>query len=445
MAGPLETPAEQLPRVARTPFYYGWVILAVAALASFTSAPGQTYTFAVFLDSFIEDLGISSTYVSTLYLLGSLTAAGLVIFVGRSLDRFGPRIMLVFSTLMLGAGAFWLSRVNTPWELYVGIVVMRTMGQGALSLIPATMVSVWFSRKRAMALALMALGGAAASGLFPIYGSTLIDAYGWRTAWIAIGITTWALLIIPAIIFVRRSPESVGLPVDGIPARERVRTHRRRSKSAESEHSWTLHDALRTRALWLLIFAGTGQSLIATGVMFHQVEIMTSKGLEASLAAGVFGIIAVASIAGQFMSGFLADRIPERYLIGIGQAAIMVSMLTLLAVSEPWHAYAYGVILGLSVGFLMNSMQSIWPAYFGRKNLGSIRGVTNFGMMAASALGPLPLAAALDITGSYTTGIVSYMLIPPLCAAAALAAGGPSKNGPPTRGLTGEVRNQVPI
>ncbi len=431
MAAITETRTEQIPRIARTPFYYGWIILAVAALANFTSAPGQTYTFSVFLDSFIEDLDISSTYVSTLYLFGSLSAAGLIIIVGRLLDRLGPRVMLVAVTVLIGSGALWLSQVDSAWQLFVGFAIMRTMGQGALSLIPATMVSVWFVRRRAMALAIMALGGAAAAGVFPIYGATLIDAFGWRTAWVAIAITAWALLIIPVLIFVRRSPESVGLQPDGAKPGAITGAANRPKRLMETTQAWTLSQAMRARALWLLTFAGMAQSLIGTGVMFHQVEIMTDKGLSSAVAAGVFGVTAPSLLVGQFISGYLAARFPERHLIAVGQGFIMVSVLMLFAVSATWHAYLYGIVLGLTMGFLMNSMQSVWPAYFGRKYLGSIRGVTNFGTMAAAALGPLPLAAAFDLTGSYTAGLFIYMSLPPLCAAAAIAAGGPKEPGPP--------------
>ncbi|MDA1258738.1 MAG: MFS transporter, partial [Chloroflexi bacterium] len=392
---------------------------------SFASAPGQTYTFSVFQDSFIADIGVSSTAVSTLYLFGSLTAAGAIIFIGRGLDRFGPRIMLVAVSISLGTGAMWLSRVDSAWELYVGFAVMRTFGQGALQLIPATVVSIWFVRKRAIALALMALGGSLAGGVFPIYGDTLIGEFGWRTAWVVIGITTWGLLILPAIVFMRRSPESVGLLPDGDNPGEDRATDGRQSSAAESERSWTVSEAIRTRALWLLIFAGTAQSLVATGVMFHQVSIMTSKGLTASTAAGVFAVTAPAMIAGQFLSGFLAGHVRVRYLLAAGQGMIVVAMLLLLGVSELWQAYTYGAVLGLTVGFLMNTNQVVWPVYFGRHNLGSIRGVTNFGMMTAAALGPLPLALSLDITGSYTTGLVIYMVVPPLCGVSALMAGEP--------------------
>lgn len=429
MSSTAEPQLQKHPAVARTPFYYGWVILFVAALASFTSGPGQTFTFSVFQDSFVEDLSLSATAISTLYLFGSLTAAGSIIFVGRSLDRFGPRRMMVFSVLLLGLGAIWLSQVATSWQLFIGFAVMRTMGQGALSLIPATMVSVWFVRKRAMALALMALGGALAGGVYPFYGATLIDAFGWRTAWIAIAITGWALLIVPAIVFIRTSPESIGLLPDGDSKRPAGGSNTTARNSNRSEITWTVRQATRSRVLWLLIFAGAAQSLVGTGVAFQQVSIMTSKGMSIGAAAGVFGIMAPTAIAGQFIAGYLVNRFAVRYLIAVGQVGLVLSMLILLSTTQLWHAYAYGVVLGLNQGFLMNLNNVVWPSYFGRKNLGSIRGIANFGTMAAAAVGPLPLALSIDLSDSYTIGLVAYMVLPPLCGIAALLAGNPGKPG----------------
>ena len=402
-------------------------MLAVAALGSFASAPGQTFTFSVFQDSFINDLKLSSTSISTLYLFGSLTAAGMIIFIGRSLDKYGPRRMMVFAVVSLGLGAMWLSQVNGSWQLFVGFAIMRTMGQGALSLIPATMVSVWFVRKRPMALAIMGLGGAVASGIYPFYGATLIDEFGWRTAWIVIAITAWALLVIPAIVFIRTSPESIGLLPDGEKPKPAENTDDSSKNSTPREHSWTVKQATRSRILWLLIFAGSAQSLVGTGVAFQQVSIMTSKGLSIGAAAGVFGIMAPTAIAGQFIAGYLANRFQVRFLIAVGQGGLVLAMIVLLNTGELWHAYAYGVVLGLNQGFLMNLNQIVWPAYFGRKHLGSIKGVANFGMMASAALGPLPLALSIDQTGSYTIGLYAYMALPPLCGLAAILAGRPRR------------------
>lgn len=421
-----ESQPKSLPRVARTPFYYGWVVLFVAALASFVSGPGQTFTFSVFQDSFINDLGLSATAISTLYLFGSLTAAGMIIFIGRSLDRYGPRRMMVVSVVVLGLGALWLSRVHSSWQLFVGFTIMRTMGQGALSLIPATVVSIWFVRKRAMALALMALGGALASGIYPFYGATLIGEFGWRTAWVAIAVTGWVLLIVPAIIFIRTSPESIGLLPDGDTS-DGAPGDDSKVKESHSEFSWTVREATRSRTLWFLIFAGSAQSLVGTGVAFQQVSIMTSKGMTIGAAAGVFGIMAPTAIAGQFLAGYLAGRYPVRYLIAAGQVGIVAAMIMLLGSSELWHAYTYGAILGTVMGFLMNLNHVVWPNYFGRRHLGSVRGITNFGTMSAAAIGPLPLALSLDLTGSYAVGLIIYMVLPPLCGLAAILAGRPGR------------------
>ena len=420
-----DAPSVSLPRVARTPFYYGWIVLVIAALGSFASGPGQTFTFSVFQNSFIDDLSLSSTSVSTLYLFGSLTAAGMIIFIGRSLDKYGPRRMMVFAVVCLGLGAMWLSQVNSAWQLLVGFAIMRTMGQGALSLIPATMVSVWFVRKRPMALALMALGGAIASGIYPFYGATLIEEFSWRTAWVAIAITGWVLLIMPAIVFIRSSPESIGLKPDGDTDEFEKESAKSKKKSDVVEHNWTVKQAIRSRMMWLLVFSGSAQSLVGTGVAFQQVSIMTSKGLSIGAAAGVFGIMAPSAIAGQFISGYFASRLPVRYLIAAGQLGLVLAMIMLLRTDQLWQAYAYGVVLGLNQGFLMNLNQVVWPAYFGRKHLGSIKGVANFGMMASAALGPLPLALSIDQTGSYTLGLYAYMLLPPLCGIAAIFAGNP--------------------
>ena len=420
-----DAPTVSLPRVARTPFYYGWIMLVIAALGSFASGPGQTFTFSVFQNSFIDDLSLSSTSVSTLYLFGSLTAAGMIIFIGRSLDKYGPRRMMVFAVVCLGLGAMWLSQVNSAWQLFVGFAIMRTMGQGALSLIPATMVSVWFVRKRPMALALMALGGAIASGIYPFYGATLIENFGWRIAWIAIAITGWVLLILPAIVFIRSSPESIGLKPDGDTYKFEKESAKSKKKSDVIEHNWTVKQAVRSRMMWFLVFAGSAQSLVGTGVAFQQVSIMTSKGLSIGAAAGVFGIMAPSAIAGQFIAGYLASRMPVRYLITAGQFGLVLAMIMLLRTDQLWQAYAYGVVLGLNQGFLMNLNQVVWPAYFGRKHLGSIKGVANFGMMASAALGPLPLALSIDQTGSYTLGLYAYMALPPLCGIAAILAGNP--------------------
>jgi MFS family permease len=168
-------------------------------------------------------------------------------------------------------------------------------------------------------------------------------------------------------------------------------------------------------------------------LVFHQVSLFAERGLSSATAAGVFGVIAPAAIAGQFFSGFMASKFSLRYMVAVAQLSLTASVLVMFAISAPWHAFLYGAMLGLTAGFTMNAMMAIWPQYYGRANLGSIRGVTQFSMMASSAAGPLALAIAFDSTGSYTAGLAIFVVLPLACAVAALAAIRPQ---PPLRGAT---------
>ena len=126
--------------VARVPFFYGWVILAVSALGIFISGPGQTYSVSIFVDPIISDLGWSRTMVSGLYTAGSLTAGAVMILVGRLLDRYGARVMMTSVGILFGLAALWMSSVDHPVKLYAGFAAIRILGQGSLTLIPTTAI-----------------------------------------------------------------------------------------------------------------------------------------------------------------------------------------------------------------------------------------------------------------------------------------------------------------
>ena len=417
-------PTDNQPALARrVPFFYGWIVLTIAGVASFASSPGQTYSFSVFLEHFRGDLNLSSTLISTLYLIGTLSASVLIIPIGRALDIFGGRVMLVVAGGAIGAASIWMSQVTGAVGLLIGFLLLRTFGQGALTLIPTAVVSIWFVRRRAKALAIVGLGGAIAGGVFPILSNQLISILDWRGAWVAIAFIVWGLVIIPAWIFVRRTPESVGLTPDGDTL---VPTSDGEASQASGEAVFTTRQALRTRAMWLLMLAASAQSMVATGLMFHQISLLGDKGLSSTLAASVFGVTAPAMIVGQFTSGLVASRVSLRYMVTVGQLFITASVAVVFAISAPWHAFIYGAMLGFTVGFLMNSMLAIWPHYYGRKNLGGVRGVAQFANMAASAAGPLPLAVFFDTTGSYSGGLVVFMIVPLVCAVAAFSATRPS-------------------
>jgi len=165
---PIQTPLlnqHQLP--FETPFFYGWLIVALAALGVFFSGPGQTFSISVFVDEYVRDLGLSRSLVSSLYSSATLVAGFLLFGVGRLVDVFGQRAMMVCAGLALAAAAVFNSLITMPWTLFVGFFVLRLFGQGSMSLIPITLVPQWFVTKRGRAFSLMSLGGIVGAAAIP--------------------------------------------------------------------------------------------------------------------------------------------------------------------------------------------------------------------------------------------------------------------------------------
>ena len=406
-----------MPFVQRIPFYYGWIILGVSAIAMFASGPGQTYSVSIFLEPMRSDLGLGLTYAAGLYTLGSLCAATTMFFVGRLLDRYGARIMLISISICFGLATVWMANISGPLQLFIGFALIRTLGQGSLSLIPTTLVSLWFVRLRGRAMAIHSLGSAFSQAIFPPFIHMLIQVSGWRNAWLVLGGVIIGVLFLPALILVRRTPESVGLLPDG-----KIQENDSTQTSLVSNEDWTLSQAIRTKTMWYLMFASVSASFIVTALIFLQVSLFESKGLSAELAATVFTVIAPMSLVGAFVGGILVERIISRYLLVFGQIGLVVAMLWTFLVGNTLEAVLYGGILGFSTGFLMTVNSVIWPNYYGRQYLGSIRGIATTVTIAAAALGPLPFAFLTELLDSYSKAVMIFLILPGLCIVASAMA-----------------------
>ncbi len=412
--------------VTRLPFFHGWIILFVAALGMFASGPGQTFGISVFVDPIIEDLGWSRTLVSGLYTAGSLTAATAMILVGRLLDRHGARVMLFSVAVLFGLAALGMGRIAAPIHLYLGFVALRMLGQGSLTLVSTTLVAIWFRRLRGRATAIAALAMPASQAAFPVLIYALVSTVGWRNAWTVLAFVIWGLLLIPTLVLVRRSPESVGLSPDGDPTSQTSEEVAALLGSAD-EPDFTLGEALRARSFWLLLFAGSSFSLIGTALTFHHISLMTTQGIGAGLAATVLSMVAPAALGGTLAAGYLTDKISNRYPLVAAQGLLAVAMVLAISIEAPWTAMTYGVVLGFGQGLMMTTNVVIWPNYFGRTHLGAIRGAVTTAMVAFAALGPFPFGVLFDVGGSYTLAVLVFLAMPVACGAAAYMAVPPRK------------------
>lgn len=413
------------------PFFYGWVIVGIASLSMFFSGPGQTFTISVFIDSYIRDFGWSRTTVSTIYSIATLGAGLMLFVVGRLADRFGLRAMMVTISLLLGFACLWNSFVVNLLMLFFGFFMIRLFGQGSMTLLPQTLVPQWFVKKRGRAFSFTTIGIAISSAVLPPVNAWLIETWGWSLAW-----QVWFVLLVVffapvALLFVRNRPEDVGLLPDNAGSDNDggdKRTAKKRASENVAEEDWTLKEAQKTRAFWLMLFCIGIPAMVNTGIIFHLVSIMQENGIEKTTTAIVLSMIAVAAFPFTFLAGFVVERIKIHLVFAcvfVGQCLVM---LLLLFSQNLYMAFLFGIVRGVVQGFETICIGIVWPNYFGRKYLGSIKGLVQTTVVVSSALGPIPFGLAYDWLGGYFEIILLSMLFPALGALAAYLSPKPDKS-----------------
>ncbi len=400
-------------------FFYGWAVLGVAALGIFASGPGQSHTFSVFVDPIGRDLGISSATIASAYGLATLAAALLLPYVGRQVDRFGPRRSLLVVSALLGlACVFFGAAANFLW-LALGFGLLRFFGQGSLMLGSANLVSHWFSRRRGFALSLMALGFGLSMAVHPPLAQWLVAKVGWRDAWVVLGLLTWVTLLPPLLLLVHDKPEDVGLLPDGA---RRDAGPAASAGGAPPLAGLTLGEALRTGSFYILSFGWFGIAMLTTTLHFYQVRLLSAQGLSAEFAARVFPVSALVMVLCMPMVGRLFDRLRTRVVFALGLMTTSLSLLAVTFAGSPAGAWVYAALFGLSNAFSMTLFGYLWPRYFGRRHLGSIQGTGQMIGVVGASLGPLPVGLAFDLVGDPTWTVRALALYPVCAALLALVA-----------------------
>lgn len=401
--------------------YYGWVILGLAMMGMFMSGPGQSYSVAAFIDPMLADLGLLRSQFSMAYLVATLISGASLPFVGRALDHLGARLLLPMISLLLGLACLWMGGVRHLLGLYLGLTLVRCLGQGALTLTSTWMVGQWFVRRRGTAMGLLGLGSTLSFMIFPANNLRLIEAHGWRGAWTALAFGVWALLCAPAALLVRNRPEDLGLEPDPTPSPPGGGSPRSEATGG-TEHPWTARQACRTAAFWRVVSALATSAMVSTGLVFHQVSLLAGRGVSKEVALGLLGVQALFACVLSLVGGYLADRIPPRRLLSASMVLMAMAMVVLLVVDSPLAAWPYSVLLGMHMGIQRFSGSLTLINFFGLAHFGSINGTAMSLVIGAAALGPLPLALAQDFLGRYELALLGLLVFPLASAVAVWSA-----------------------
>lgn len=394
-------------------------MLGIGALTLFLSTSSQTYGFSVFIDPMLAEFGWSRSLISSAYTVATLISAAVVFLGGNLIDRFGYRRSMVTTTLIYVISLFLMGSVFNPFTLVVAFTLLRCTGSSVLTLTGRTLVSQWFVRRRGRAVSVVNIGKMLGMGVLPATNAIIITHFGWRDAWRFNGVLV-AVLVPIAILFVHSRPEDVKQFPDG----ERPETVGGASSAVipGEQYSWTLREALRTRTMWLLLMLNFVPAMITNGLSFHQISILTERGLSSTAAATTFAIESAIALPMTLVAGWLIDRAGPRPVLALGQATLLSTLLWLTFVDSATTALIFGMLRGLTSGVWILATEVSWPTYFGRRHLGSIVGM-NFSLsFIGVAIGPLPFGLIYDAFGNYDYAIWGFAALPALTICAAMLA-----------------------
>ena len=404
----------------RKRIFLGWWILAAGAFINAVGIGIVHQGFTVFFLPLKRELTLSSAAVSLVYGCSRLEGGVEGPLIGYLIDKFGPKRLIFFGSMLAGIGYVLLSRVESFTEFFIVYVFFIALGANAGFFHPvSTVINNWFIRRRGLAFgfltAAVSLGGMITAPLL----SHLILNYSWRVAAMFASGTLFILLL-PVSFIMFRTPEEKGLQPDGDPQQRENKSNQDNSgPSAFSGIDFTVKEALRTGAFWLLTLCISLRILVTIALTAHMIPVLVWKGMDEGSAAYMVSMYAFMTIIGMLVMGWIGDRFNKTLLCS---ASMLVSLLCLLwPTFSASRASLYLFPIGMAI--TMASVPLNWSLigdFFGRQNYATLRGITVTGVGIATFISPIYAGWIYDVTESYSIVLISFSAM--LLVAAALFA-----------------------
>ena len=425
-----------MPALLQKPkFFYGWTIVAVGFLSHVACAFHMSSTLSVFLKPLTEDLAVSRGLFSLLRSGEILIGAGMAPLVGPLVDRYGGRWLMAGGALIAGAGFILLSQVSSYWQfLMLRWTLITIAGVFMCHMVVSVTIARWFVRRRGRAIAIASLGQGLSKVFIPVVTATLFVWVGWRWTWAIFGIITLILIVVPALIFMRRSPEDMGLKPDG-DDRPDERTDAAATDKRDSLASavaadatpWSWREVIGTDTFWIVCFIYGMANIGIAGLNLHVFAYVTDIGFSPLVAATVLSIIASTQLGSTLIWGFVGERMEIRrssMLMFLVQAFGLTVVIATSAVTPLYAGFLfYGI--GLGGGWVLQEV--VWAHYFGRVSLGTVRGLGVLVTHAFGAAGAPFFGFVHDLTGSYSSSFMAFVVALLLAALLSLVVRPPRK------------------
>ena len=385
-------------RLSRRVHYGWWITLGVAVLMFATVGVGY-YGLAVFLRPLQEENGWSNTVVSAatgLY----FTVSGITGFVlGPYVDRHGPRRFLILGVLLVGLSAIALGSVSTVAGLFA-VYLVQAVAFGMAGQVPInSILARWFITRRAQAMSISATGVSLGGIVLSPLGSWLVGQGGVALAAPVMGALVLAVGL-PIVLWVLLwSPSEVGLTADlGAP----IEAANAAALGDEVQlREWTRASAARTVPFWAILIAFLLVLMAQTGFLLHQIAFLEDRLGSRESAALALSTTAFGSVVARLAVGRFADRV-DKVVLSVGLFVIQgLSVLAVLAVTNPVATYAFVLVIGFTIGNVYMMQTLLVAETFGLVSLGTVFGVIGLAVQVGSGIGPFAVGWMEEVSGGY--------------------------------------------
>src|SRR3990170_611718 len=347
--------------------FYGWVVLAAAATA-IAVALGALFSLGVFLKPIEDTMGWSRSEISVVGVINWIAMGLGSFFWGALSDRLGSRSVTLAGGLLLGLGLVLSSQVTALAWFYVTFGVTVGFAVGAFYAPLTATATRWFTSNRGLAVGVVSAGIGLGTFLIAPLARALTNAWGWRGAMLVLGDLAW-LVVIPVALLIRNAPAEMGVVALG--------------GAAAARREYTTREVVRAPQFWAIALTHFACCAAHSGPIFHMVTHAIDQGVAAMVAATVFGVSGLSSIAGRIGCGMLADRFgAKRTLIaGLGLQAVMILSYRFTGAAAAFYAAA--LVFGVAYGGVMPLYPLVTREYFGDRIMGTAYG----GVFLISTLG----------------------------------------------------------
>ena len=394
---------------SKTPFFYGWYIVAAAGTSMFVRNSVGSLTLAVFVYPISLDLGWSRTLIGGAASLGGILSIAASPPVGWAVDKYGARLVLTLGVIFLGLSTISLTWATVPTTFYITYAIGRVIFTGPIPIAASVVVARWFVRKRGRATGMLSFCHTGGMILFPAVAALIIHLHNWQSAWFVLGILVIVIALAPVALLIIQLPEDVGLYPDGAnPPRDTTTSS---TDTSFNDPIWSLKEAISTPSLWILALATGSVYFIQSGTNLHQGAYFIDQGLSKGISNLAIIFSALGAAIGSLAWGWASEKLPIRYVFGGVGLLMGVSIALFTFVDTEIEAFIYASLFGAAVGGIIVVPPVAYADYFGRQSLGAIRGITEPFLALGQAIGSVLSGVIFDITGTYKGAFVTYAIL----------------------------------